>query len=302
MSTENKEDKKKQSRRDFLKGAGAGAVVGAVVLAGVEEGVRIPAMELIPGTSTTTTTTPLAASLSASPATVSAGSAVQFSVTPGGGTPPYTLSIDCGDGSKLTAAGSHAYAGAGNYTALLTVTDSKGAKTMATATVTVNALPPPAGAISTIALEVNGRAYTVPVQNNWTLQQVLHDQLGITSVKDMCSGKGECGSCSVIVGGRPVLSCMSLAVEFDGGKVQTVEGIAAAGHPIVQSWADFDGMQCGYCTPGAVVTAKALLDRNPSPTKDDVNEFLSGNLCVCGTYPQWSKAALDAAAKVKGGK
>jgi carbon-monoxide dehydrogenase small subunit len=296
LSSGKPDEAKKVSRRDLLKGLGAGAVVAGVAVGGVEE-YRI--LNMAPPAPPPAVT----AAITASPTTIQAGGSVTFSATPGGGTPPFTLSIACGDGTTLTAAGAHVYASAGNYTALLTVTDKAGVKAMAAATVTVNALPAPPPALLTIALELNGKSYAaVPVQGYQTLQQLLHDQMGVTSVKDMCSGKGECGSCSVIVGGRPVLSCMTLAIECDGAKVQTAEGIAISGHPITQSWADFDAMQCGYCAPGAIVTAKALLDRNPSPASADVLEALSGNLCVCGTYPQWPKAALDAAAKVKGGK
>ncbi len=327
MSSEKPEEAKKVSRRNLLKGLGAGVLVGAVAVAGVENMMVIPSMpsktSTVPGgTSTVTSTVPggtstvtststttvtgtapaaVTATLSASSGTIQAGASVTFTATPGGGTSPYTISIDCGDGTTLTASGAHTYAAAGNYTALLTVADSKGSKAYATASLAVIA---PAGSVSLVTLVVNGESYTLPLQSNWTLQDVLHDQLGITSVKAMCTGKGECGSCAVIVDGRAILSCMALAIELDaslGHSIQTAEGIATSGHPIVQSWADFDAMQCGYCAPGAVVTAKALLDKIPKPTSDQVNQALSGNLCVCGTYPQWSLATLDAASKVKGG-
>jgi carbon-monoxide dehydrogenase small subunit len=304
MSTDKDEEKKRQSRRNFLKGAGAGAIVGAVAVAGIEEGIRLPGMQLIGNTTTVTSTVGLGAvtvSLTATPSAIQAGSSVALAATPSGGTAPYTVSISCGDGSTLTANGSHTYAAAGNYTALVTVTDSKGAKGYATAFIAVSGL---AGASTTVSLNVNGHLYSVPVLPNRTLQDVLHDQMGFTSVKSMCTGKGGCGSCAVIVDGRAILSCLALAVALDasaGHKIQTAEGIAASGHPITQSWADMDAMQCGYCSPGAVVSAKALLDSNPSPTRDQVMQALAGNLCVCGTYQYWPNAVLDAAKKLKGG-
>ncbi|MFC1986349.1 (2Fe-2S)-binding protein [Chloroflexota bacterium] len=152
-----------------------------------------------------------------------------------------------------------------------------------------------------ITLTVNGQIYELVVKPNWTLQYVLHDKLAFTSVKDMCAGKGECGSCTTIVDGRPVLSCMMLAVECDGKNIETAEGIAAAGHPLVEAYSMNHCMQCGYCTPGFVVTAKALLDRNPNPTEDEAMDALGGNLCRCGTYPRHPIAILEAAKKLRGG-
>jgi aerobic-type carbon monoxide dehydrogenase small subunit (CoxS/CutS family) len=152
-----------------------------------------------------------------------------------------------------------------------------------------------------ITLTINGKTYELyDVKPNTTLQELLHDQLGITSVKDMCTGKGECGSCTVLIDGRPVLSCMTLAIECDGKKIWTAEGIAEQNPELIQAWCDFDAMQCGYCTPGVIVTAKALLDRNPNPTKEEILDFLSGNLCMCGTYPQWPKAVQQVAKKLGG--
>ena len=95
--------------------------------------------------------------------------------------------------------------------------------------------------------------------------------------------------------GRPILSCMTLAIECDGKEVETVEGIAADNHPLIESYVKYHCMQCGYCTPGFVVTSKALLDRTPNPTDEEIREALAGNLCRCGTYPQHPKAVLEAA-------
>jgi aerobic-type carbon monoxide dehydrogenase small subunit (CoxS/CutS family) len=152
-----------------------------------------------------------------------------------------------------------------------------------------------------INLSVNGEPYKVMVQSNWTLQYVLHDELGLTGTKEFCN-EGACGACAVIMDGRPVLSCMILAIECDGQEVETVEGIAGARHPIVEAYVENSCMQCGYCTPGFVVTAKALLDKNPSPSEEEVKEALVGNLCRCGTYPQHVKAVLKAADNLQRGQ
>ena len=152
-----------------------------------------------------------------------------------------------------------------------------------------------------IRLSVNGEAYELTVQSNWTLQYVLHDKLGFNSIKDMCSGKGECGSCTVIADKRSILSCMTLAIECYGKTIETVEGIAKENHPLIEAYIKYHCMQCGYCTPGFVVTAKALLDMNPNPMGDEVREALAGNLCRCGTYPQHVKSVLEAAENLRGG-
>ena len=146
-----------------------------------------------------------------------------------------------------------------------------------------------------IRITVDGEVYELKVKANWTLRHVLHDELGFTSIKDMCAGRGECGSCTVIADKRPVLSCMMLAIECDGKRIETAEGIAKANHPLIEEYIMHHCMQCGYCTPGFVVTAKALLDRNAKPTVEDIKEALAGNLCRCGTYPQHLKAVLEAA-------
>ncbi len=141
-------------------------------------------------------------------------------------------------------------------------------------------------ALNIVKFTVNGWPYEVQVEPEDTLTDVLRDKPGLTSVKDMCNGYGACGSCSAIVDGRAVLSCMTLAIQCDGAIIETVEGIAAANHPLIEAYVMNDCMQCGYCTPGFVVTAKALLDHNPNPTEDDIRDALGGNLCRCGTYPQ----------------
>jgi len=156
-------------------------------------------------------------------------------------------------------------------------------------------LPQPEGLIK---LTINGGVYEVQVEPEWTLYYLIHDRLGLTGAKMFCD-RGACGSCTVIMDGRPILSCMTLAIECNGKTVETVEGIAADNHPLIDTYVKHHCMQCGYCTPGFVTTAKALLDRNPNPTEDEVKEALAGNLCRCGTYPQHPKAILEAAGKLR---
>ena len=153
-------------------------------------------------------------------------------------------------------------------------------------------MPQPEGVIQ---LTVNGEKYSIRVEPEWTLYYVIHDLMGLTGVKLFCD-RGACGSCTVIMNGRTILSCMTLAVECDGASIETAEGIAKTNHPLVEKYVEHHCMQCGYCTPGFVVTSKALLDKNPNPTAADVQHALAGNLCRCGTYPQHTKAVLETAA------
>jgi aerobic-type carbon monoxide dehydrogenase small subunit (CoxS/CutS family) len=151
-----------------------------------------------------------------------------------------------------------------------------------------------------ISFTVNGKPYTKVVDPCWDLHYFLHDVLGYYDIKTFCY-RGACGSCTVIMNGRPILSCMALAVDADGAKIETAEGIATANHALIEPYIKNHCMQCGYCTPGFVTTAKALLDRNPNPTDHDIIEALAGNLCRCGTYPQHVIAIKEAAAAIKGG-
>jgi len=154
------------------------------------------------------------------------------------------------------------------------------------------------GSANLIKLTVNGRLYELNVEPRWSLQKTLQEKLGFMSIKTMCGGLGQCGSCSVIVNGKPILSCMALAIECDGAEIETAEGFAEAEHPIVQAYIKNHCMQCGYCTPGFIVTAKALLDHNPNPTKEEIIEALGGNICRCGTYPAHIIAVQEAASKL----
>ncbi len=150
-----------------------------------------------------------------------------------------------------------------------------------------------------IKLNINGNDMPVMVRPNWTLQYVLNDKLGLTGAKEWCDA-GACGSCTIIMDGKPVLSCMMLAIECTGKTIETIEGIARDNHPIVEAYKNNNCMQCGYCTPGFVVTSKALLDKNPNPSEEQIMEALSGNLCRCATYPMHPLAVQEAASKLGG--
>lgn len=137
----------------------------------------------------------------------------------------------------------------------------------------------------TIKLSVNRRLYTIEVQPQWTLLFVLRDKLGLTGTKQVC-GSGECGNCTVLIDGEPVLSCLTLAVESQGKEIMTIEGLAAEGrlHPIQQAFLDHHAISCGHCTPAMVLTAYALLKSNPSPSHEEIRKAISGVLCRCTGY------------------
>ncbi|MCL6642406.1 MAG: (2Fe-2S)-binding protein [Candidatus Bipolaricaulota bacterium] len=147
-----------------------------------------------------------------------------------------------------------------------------------------------------IALIVNGQAHEVLVEPRRTLLDVLRKDLGLTGAKKACD-EGTCGACTVLLDGKPIYACMALALECEGGAIETIEGLARDGklHPIQQAFIEEDALQCGFCTPGQIMSVKALLDSNPNPTLEDVKRALSGNLCRCGAYPKIFKAALRAA-------
>jgi carbon-monoxide dehydrogenase small subunit len=136
-----------------------------------------------------------------------------------------------------------------------------------------------------ISLSVNGEEYEIEVEANQLLLHALRDQVGLTGTKEGCS-IGVCGACSVIVDGRLVSSCLTLAVACQGRKIETIEGLAKDGelHPLQQAFIEYGGFQCGICTPGQIMAAKALLDENPRPTEEEVKEWMSGNLCRCTGY------------------
>jgi carbon-monoxide dehydrogenase small subunit len=148
-----------------------------------------------------------------------------------------------------------------------------------------------------VTLTINGDPYSMDIKANWTLAQVLRDKLGLTGAKLMCD-EGSCGACAVIMDGKAVLSCLTLAIEAEGHEIETPEGIAAAKHPVIQAFADAKTIQCGMCAPGIAVASKALLDSNPNPTEEEAAVALSGHICKCGTYAAWPGAVLDAASKL----
>jgi carbon-monoxide dehydrogenase small subunit len=147
-----------------------------------------------------------------------------------------------------------------------------------------------------ITLSVNGSKEQVDVASNMTLLGMLRDKLGLTGTKNGCSA-GECGACTVILNGEPVNSCMVLAVECDGAEVITVEGLSQHGQldPIQDAIIATNGVQCGFCTPGVLISAKALLNRNPHPTDFEIRDALVGNLCRCTGYLRIIEAVQKAA-------
>ena len=154
-----------------------------------------------------------------------------------------------------------------------------------------------------IDLKVNGSKRSVKVKNNWTLLRVLRDELGLTGSKCGCDA-GQCGACTVIMNGKPVLSCLTLAVSAQGQEITTIEGLAEDGrlHPLQEAFVESHALQCGFCTPGMIISAKALLDENPDPSEAEIRHSLRGNLCRCGSYPKVVKAIQDTAKKMRGGK
>ena len=152
-----------------------------------------------------------------------------------------------------------------------------------------------------IALVVNGEPHEVAFAPHKTLLEVLREDLGLTGTKHGCE-LGECGTCAVVLNGDPVLSCLILGVACDGARVDTVEGLAGgpALHPLQECFADLGAAQCGYCTPGFLLAAKALLDANPEPTRDEIKKALAGNLCRCTGYLKIYEAVELAAARTRG--
>jgi carbon-monoxide dehydrogenase small subunit len=147
-----------------------------------------------------------------------------------------------------------------------------------------------------VQLTVNDEPREIAVEPWWTLLDVLRDQLELTGAKKGCD-RGDCGACTVLLDGKPIVSCTTLAVQAHGRRVTTIEGLMSEGqpHPLQQAFVDVGAVQCGFCTPGMVLAAKALLDENPSPTEDDVREAIAGNLCRCTGYAKIVEAVLSVA-------
>jgi carbon-monoxide dehydrogenase small subunit len=146
-----------------------------------------------------------------------------------------------------------------------------------------------------LTITVNGNEIDVGVTPNTTLLEVLRDDLGFTGVKEGCS-EGVCGACTVLMNGAPIRSCLTLALEAEGASITTIEGLASRGqlHPVQQAFIDQGAVQCGFCTPGMILSSKALLDRSPHPTDDEIKTALAGNFCRCTGY----KKILDAVRSV----
>ena len=154
-----------------------------------------------------------------------------------------------------------------------------------------------------IELNVNGMAYQVAASQEDLLIDVLRKSLGLTGTKKGC-GEGDCCSCSVIIDGELVLSCITLAVACQGKEILTIEGIEGKDgslHPIQQAYIDKGAVQCGFCTPGMIMATKALLDENPNPTRDEIKRGLSGNLCRCTGYTKIADAVEEAAKQLSHG-
>ena len=160
------------------------------------------------------------------------------------------------------------------------------------------AAPPPALNEAWVQLTVNDQVHRVKVKSHWTLLDVLRKEIGLTGTKRSCD-RGNCGTCTVIIDGKAVYACSHLAIEADNKKILTIEGLAQGErlHPIQEAFVEHDGLQCGFCTSGQILSVKALLDKNTRPTVEQMKEALSGNLCRCSAYPKILKSAMAAAQK-----
>ena len=152
-----------------------------------------------------------------------------------------------------------------------------------------------------IATTVNGDEYEFLCETNQTLLDVLRDELMLTGTKEGCA-TGDCGACSVTIDGRLACSCLVLAVETEGAKIETVEGMAKGDqlHPLQRNFLELNGLQCGICTPGILIAARSLLERNPDPTEIEVRYWLAGNLCRCTGYDKVIRSVLAAAKEMRG--
>jgi xanthine dehydrogenase YagT iron-sulfur-binding subunit len=165
------------------------------------------------------------------------------------------------------------------------------------------ALAAPAAPRTRIKFTINGTERQLEVEDRWTLVEVLRDHLDLTGTKIGCD-RGECGACTVLLEGKSVYSCSQLAVWIDGKAIQTVEGLRQNGKldPLQEAFIEHDGPQCGFCTSGQLMSAKALVTRNPRPTRDEVRHGMTGNICRCGNYNHYVEAVLAASQQTTGSK
>ena len=154
-----------------------------------------------------------------------------------------------------------------------------------------------------ITLTVNGKYHELTIKPWRTILEVIREDLGLTGPKEGC-GMGECGACTVIVDGKTVNACLMLAAEANGKEISTIEGLASDGklHPIQEAFMEGGALQCGFCTPGMIISAKALLDENSQPSEDEIRRNIAGNLCRCTGYAHIVKAIKAASVKMKGGR
>ena len=152
--------------------------------------------------------------------------------------------------------------------------------------------------LNTLTLTVNGQVQTLMVDDSKTLLELLREDLGLMGAREACD-TGGCGACTVLVDGQPVYSCLVLALDCEGKSVLTIEGLAQEGrlHPLQQAFIDHGAIQCGFCTPGMVLTAKALLDANPTPSEQEVREAIAGNICRCTGYVKIVEAIMSVSGK-----
>lgn len=146
-----------------------------------------------------------------------------------------------------------------------------------------------------ILLNVNGKMRRVEVEPRTTLLSALRNKLEVTGCKEVCD-RGECGACTVLMNGKPVLACMTLALDAIGKEIITIEGLVTDGKldPVQQAFVEKDALMCGFCTPGMIMSVRALLNKNPNPTQAEIRQAVAGNLCRCGTYPRVFEAAMAA--------
>jgi carbon-monoxide dehydrogenase small subunit len=151
-----------------------------------------------------------------------------------------------------------------------------------------------------VKLKVNDKNYELEIEPHETLARVLREKLGLVGVRISCE-EGECGSCTVLIDGEPVASCLMLALQAEGKEITTIEGIGAEDslHPIQEAFIEEQGFQCGFCTPGIILSTKAFLEKNPAPTPVEAAEAMSGHICRCGAYAHITRSVLKAAEKLR---